>query len=254
MGDGEPAIDEAICPRDAVATRLRCTDCGKPICPRCFVRTPVGLKCQECAAPVPAAVALSGRSWVGRGPLAIAATVGVLVVALGAWALLGRSGGGGPASDGDVGVTPQTTALGAVAGTGRALDGKEWALEARRDDQSRICTRVRLIVGNSSPQSCDTPPGQRPFGPVRARAAFGPGQPTFQSWGILSDRVVRVQATAEDGTISDADVFGSDLGLGVKFFMSYVDRLHGVTLVAFGADGDELGRSDPPPIPPPPSR
>jgi len=186
----------------------------------------------------------------------MAAMVAVVVVAVGAWALLGRSGGRGAASDGDVGVgvAPPSTAQGAVAATGRALDGREWALEARRDDQGRICTRLRLTVGNSSRESCDTPPGQRAFGPVRPRGSFGRGQATFQSWGMVSDRVVRVRATAEDGTATDADAFGGDLGLGVKFFMSYVDRLHAVTFVAFGADGEELGRSDPPPIPPPPSR
>lgn len=32
-----------------VETRLRCSRCGKPICPRCGVRTPVGLRCPECA-------------------------------------------------------------------------------------------------------------------------------------------------------------------------------------------------------------
>jgi hypothetical protein len=30
-------------------TRLRCSRCGKPICPRCGVRTPVGLRCPDCA-------------------------------------------------------------------------------------------------------------------------------------------------------------------------------------------------------------
>jgi hypothetical protein len=32
-----------------VETRLRCSRCGKPICPRCAVRTPVGLRCPDCA-------------------------------------------------------------------------------------------------------------------------------------------------------------------------------------------------------------
>ncbi len=32
-----------------VMTRLRCSRCGKPICPKCGVRTPVGLRCPECA-------------------------------------------------------------------------------------------------------------------------------------------------------------------------------------------------------------
>ncbi len=30
-------------------TLLRCNKCGKPICPRCGIRTPVGVRCRECA-------------------------------------------------------------------------------------------------------------------------------------------------------------------------------------------------------------
>jgi len=30
-------------------TLLRCNKCGKPICPECAVRHPVGLRCRECA-------------------------------------------------------------------------------------------------------------------------------------------------------------------------------------------------------------
>jgi hypothetical protein len=33
----------------SVMTALRCSRCGKPICPRCGVRTPVGLRCPDCA-------------------------------------------------------------------------------------------------------------------------------------------------------------------------------------------------------------
>ena len=32
-----------------VETRLRCSRCGRPICPRCGVRTPVGMRCPDCA-------------------------------------------------------------------------------------------------------------------------------------------------------------------------------------------------------------
>jgi len=32
-----------------VETLLRCNKCGKPICQRCGVRTPVGIRCRECA-------------------------------------------------------------------------------------------------------------------------------------------------------------------------------------------------------------
>ena len=32
-----------------VETNLRCGKCGKPICPKCMVQTPVGTRCRECA-------------------------------------------------------------------------------------------------------------------------------------------------------------------------------------------------------------
>lgn len=32
-----------------VMTGLRCSRCGKPICPKCGVRTPVGMRCPDCA-------------------------------------------------------------------------------------------------------------------------------------------------------------------------------------------------------------
>ncbi len=32
-----------------VETQLRCGKCGKPICPRCMIQTPVGARCRQCA-------------------------------------------------------------------------------------------------------------------------------------------------------------------------------------------------------------
>jgi len=32
-----------------VDTNLRCGKCGKPICPKCLVQTPVGARCPDCA-------------------------------------------------------------------------------------------------------------------------------------------------------------------------------------------------------------
>jgi len=31
-----------------VETRLRCSKCGNPICPKCAVQTPVGFRCPQC--------------------------------------------------------------------------------------------------------------------------------------------------------------------------------------------------------------
>lgn len=33
----------------AVETNLKCSKCGKPICPKCLVQTPVGARCRNCA-------------------------------------------------------------------------------------------------------------------------------------------------------------------------------------------------------------
>jgi hypothetical protein len=41
------------CRRHGVETRVSCSNCGEPICPRCMVDTPVGMKCPSCAAPPP---------------------------------------------------------------------------------------------------------------------------------------------------------------------------------------------------------
>jgi len=32
-----------------IETNLRCGKCGKPICPKCLVQTPVGARCPDCA-------------------------------------------------------------------------------------------------------------------------------------------------------------------------------------------------------------
>lgn len=43
-------IDERQCTyHPNVRTRLSCSKCGKPICPRCAVETPVGYRCPDCA-------------------------------------------------------------------------------------------------------------------------------------------------------------------------------------------------------------
>jgi hypothetical protein len=61
-----------------VQTRLECSNCGTPICPRCMVSTPVGQKCPNCAKQ-------SGRA---RGR----PTTGLLLRALAAAAGAGAAG------------------------------------------------------------------------------------------------------------------------------------------------------------------
>ncbi len=70
-------LEERPCPRHpSIATRLRCSKCGTPICPRCMVETPVGYRCPPCAG-------LSGLAWSDvPGTLLLRATLAGVVVAL----------------------------------------------------------------------------------------------------------------------------------------------------------------------------
>jgi len=67
------------CPRDGTSTRLTCVECQTPICPKCSVRTPVGLKCPDHAtAPGTAGRPRRGgrRSRLGLALLATVAVAG----------------------------------------------------------------------------------------------------------------------------------------------------------------------------------
>ena len=90
---------ELTCPIDDVPTKLTCAQCATPICPACFVRSPVGLKCQTCAPDAPK------RRVAGRGPAVGAALAAVAAIA---FAVLGPRliGGddGRAASDAETGV------------------------------------------------------------------------------------------------------------------------------------------------------
>lgn len=57
-----------------VMTGLRCTNCGKPICPQDAVRTPVGLRCPDCAG-----VRMMGTIRTPRNDLAKSLGGGLLV-------------------------------------------------------------------------------------------------------------------------------------------------------------------------------
>jgi hypothetical protein len=79
------------CNQDGAATRLTCIGCGGGICPRCLVRTPVGLKCPACTG--------AGEAGSRRrvAPVAAALLVGAAALfGLLAAALVSRGGGGQP--------------------------------------------------------------------------------------------------------------------------------------------------------------
>ncbi len=70
-----------------VETSLRCGKCGKPICPKCLVQTPVGARCPDCARlyKLPTYV-VPFRYYLRAGGIAL----GVAVVAGIVWAEVGN--------------------------------------------------------------------------------------------------------------------------------------------------------------------
>ena len=61
-----------------VETRLRCSRCGRPICPRCGVRTPVGMRCPDCAGTRSSVAANPARTLTAAAAgLGVATAVGI---------------------------------------------------------------------------------------------------------------------------------------------------------------------------------
>jgi len=105
MAMSEPATPAAeapslTCPRHKVATPLSCSSCGTPICPQCYVRTAVGLRCPTCAQGID--VKIGGRrKWpfVAAGAVVVVALLALLLASSGSD---GGSGGGGDVLDSDI--------------------------------------------------------------------------------------------------------------------------------------------------------
>jgi hypothetical protein len=63
-------VDTTFCSRHPkVETGLKCGRCGTPICPRCMVYTPVGIRCPDCAnTPIPTVGVDSNRQETKKTP------------------------------------------------------------------------------------------------------------------------------------------------------------------------------------------
>ena len=79
------------CERHGELTRLTCVDCGKPICPKCAVRTEVGLKCEDDATPAAIPEKAMAMMRPSRTPLYLG--IGGALLALILIAVLVLSGG-----------------------------------------------------------------------------------------------------------------------------------------------------------------
>src|SRR5215213_8702848 len=93
------------CERHGEATRLTCVECGKPICPKCAVRTDVGLKCEADAKGVELSKETLAMLRPSRTPVYLGAAGIAVILAL---IVFGLTRGGG-----DDGETP-TASLPAI--------------------------------------------------------------------------------------------------------------------------------------------
>ncbi len=80
------------CERHGELTRLTCVDCGKPICPKCAVRTEVGLKCEEDATPAAIPEKALAMMRPSRRPLYLGIGGALLVAVVIALLTLSRGG------------------------------------------------------------------------------------------------------------------------------------------------------------------
>ena len=86
------------CERHGEATRLTCVECGKPICPKCAVRTDVGLKCEADAKGVELSKETLAMLRPSRTPMLLGLAGLALLVLVVAF-LTTRGGGDDPEAD-----------------------------------------------------------------------------------------------------------------------------------------------------------
>lgn len=252
MGDsGGTAEITLTCGRDGTATRLRCATCQAPICPACYVRTPVGLRCPECSVSSvpPIREAEARRRWP------VLAAVAAVVVALGLAGVASLGGGGdGPAPAADLGAPGRATVERVQLGTGDLPIGR-WALDARRD--GGICVTLTLSPGPPAREECHpVPPAGRHIAFTVTRGLRMPPETLYLTMGMVSERTERVLVAPEGQASREVPVLGGAANLGARFFVVHTSST-ATTFTALAADGSELGRvrSEPrgpaPPVPAP---
>jgi len=111
-----------------VETRLRCNKCGKPICTRCAVRTPVGYRCPSCVNDQQRVFYADFKP----GYYAVAALVALPLSLVAGW-LLPRLGW-------------YVVLLGPVVGGGIA-EAARWAVRGRRGEYTWLVVCGSIVVG-----------------------------------------------------------------------------------------------------------
>lgn len=247
MGDsGGTAETIPTCIRDGTPTRLQCASCQSPICPSCYVRTPVGLRCPDCAvATAPSA----GQYQAGAGArprwLAPAIVATLVAVALAGAVSLGRRGRE-PVVDtewspGGLAAVPKRIATG-------NLPRGSWMLEARRAGQG-VCETLTLSPGPPAMERCHELPRNRHLVFTSTSRLTTPSGTVYLTLGLVSERTERVLVSPEGETPWEVPALGGGMDLGGRFFVVHTTS-RVTTFTALAADGAELARES---VAPPPN-
>jgi hypothetical protein len=111
------------CEAHGQPTQIRCAKCLAPICPRCLVRTELGLRCRTCAQPDTAAEEATRAAGRRRKTATIAGAAAILAAVAIAVVLIASAGGGATVQAGPrpVGRWTALPALAAIRGTPSAV-------------------------------------------------------------------------------------------------------------------------------------
>lgn len=235
MGDSGGTTEITLtCARDGTPTLLRCSECQSPICPACYVRTPVGLRCPDCAAasvPPPAAYEASPTRprWLVPAGVGVAVAIAVVVA-------LVLGGGGGSAGVDDTSAPTATERV--RVGTGDLPHG-QWILEARRGDG--LCATLTVSPGSPGREICRPLPRDKHMAFTSTRMLGLPSETIYLTMGMVSERTERVRVAPEGAAPWDVPVLGADLNLGGRFFVASTSNKV-TTFTSLAADGSELGR------------
>src|SRR3954452_7734468 len=207
------------CAAHGTPTRLSCADCGKAICPKCLVKTSVGLKCEEHAQSVPAKIDRRAT------PIALVALffVAVAVVIL-AVAVLHQSSGtttttAPPVADGGptVSLTPPKIVPASVFVVN--LDG----------------TAAHTLTNR--PLAFDARPAWSPDGNRIAFESLADGKRSI--WVMQADGQGLRRLTEATGLAADSSPAWSPDGNRIAYAS---DRDGNSEIYAVGADGSDLRR------------
>jgi len=226
------------CERHGDATRLTCVDCGTPICPKCAVRTEVGLKCEADARSVEVPKEALAVLRPSRTPLLLGAAGLVVLVALVAFLALRPSDDGeeAPTALPPVGSWTPAPDLATIRGTTAAIVLRNGSTLAAGGGVGQIPINTAELF--------DAGTGQwRPTG------AMGQARRGHAVAMLPDGRVLVAGGIAEGTLLASAEIFDPATGRWSATAPMNLPRLgHSLTALADGrvlaAGGSSLGGAE----------